>query len=181
MGRKKCCNADPVQTTLASPASLSFFCSVETLASISWSANKSRLLIQKPPPSLFVRQGASFISPKYAIAITGHRPVSPVTKRPRQAPQQKSTSSPYRMRRSGSQTRTSRAHIGSSQVPKDINHRVRPSPHLLISPIRINHYVNRVQVPRIQPMPLQNLPSERSLQRRKSKDPSRIASQNKLY
>jgi hypothetical protein len=66
-------------------------------------------------------------------------------------------------------------------VPENKNNSIGPRQQFLIGLARANHHINRIKVARIRPMPRQNAPRQRTLQRRKPKQPTRIAPQNELH
>jgi hypothetical protein len=64
---------------------------------------------------------------------------------------------------------------------KDKDRGLGPGQKLLILSATINHYINRIQIPGIRPVPRQNVRSQRTLQRCKLKQTRRILPQNKPH
>src|ERR1035437_5502858 len=157
------------------------------------------LQIEETAASLFGRHGTGVVAPKHAVSVAGNHPVAPVANRPGYESQQESSQSPeygspFACRSrcrcwrwcwcalcgSGSQTRTGRAQLGFSQLPEDKDDRIGPSQQLLVGLVGIDHNVHRIEVLSIRPMPGQNAPSQRTLQRGEAEDARRIAPQNEL-
>jgi hypothetical protein len=66
-------------------------------------------------------------------------------------------------------------------VPEDKNDSIRPGQQMLVGQFAIHDDVHSIEIPCIRPMPRENMPSELTLQGRKSKHPRRIPPQDELH
>ena len=132
------------------------------------------LQVQESDARLFRRQGTRVIAPKNAVAIAGQHPICPVPNWPRNEFEEKTGEPPG--------CESGRAKPGSRcELFQDENDSIRPRHQSFGRKLVIDHHIHSIEVPRIRPVPPQNAPSQRTLQRGKSKHASRIAPQNELH